>query len=104
MLLRALKELLSSMGQGLISVQFLFPFIFLSSRYPPLCLGLLPKGLSNIYSLVAGCLQSLESAAVMSMVRDFGYVILEIWLFFALLAVTWYSFLFSLSLHSGLPT
>lgn len=95
------------MGEGLISVQFIFPFIFLSSHYPPLCLGLLLKGLSGTYSLVAGCLQSLESATVMSMVGDFGHVILEIWLFwlfFALLAVTQYSSLFSLSLHSGLPT
>lgn len=67
------------MGEGLISVQFLFRFIFLSSHYPPLCLALPPKGLSDTYSLLAGCLQSLESAAVMSMVRHFGHVILEIW-------------------------
>lgn len=67
------------MGEGLISVQFLFRFIFLSSHYPPLCLALPPKGLSYTYSLIAGCLQSLESAAVMSMGRHFGHVIWEIW-------------------------
>lgn len=66
------------MGEGLISVQFLFPFIFLSSHYPPLCLRLLPKGLSDIYSPVAGCLQCLESAAVVGMVRHFGHGVLKI--------------------------
>lgn len=62
------------------SLSSFFPFVFLSSHYPPLCLRLLPKGLSDIYSPGAGCLQSLESAAVMGMVRHFGHSVLKTWM------------------------
>lgn len=80
MLLRALKESVAQfLGGRLDLCPVSFSFIFLSSHYLPLCLGLLPKGLSDTFSLVAGCLQSLESSAVMSMVRYFGHVILGIW-------------------------
>lgn len=93
------------MGEGLISVQFLFCFIFLSSCYPPLCLVLLPKGLSDTYSLLAGSLQ-LGVGSCDEYGKAFwacylgnlaGWVSLPFWLFY------WCSSSFSLSLRSHLP-